>query len=191
MTPRALARLALGTLVAAESAFALQRWSARRDTFATAAQRARALGRPLLVIGDPDAGAHTRLLRAYGCGDLCLDLRGCPRCPNARAVDITLGPLADIADDSAVVFVSCVLEYVIDLPAARAEVTRIAGHPDNLFTVTVQPWTFTAALYPGARWSGTSPETMKPVTTWHKLAATGLLSSLTTAALWPRCSEPA
>ena len=191
MNQRTLARLALGTLAAAETAFALQRWSTRRDTFAFADQRARALGRPLVVIGDPDAGAHTRLLRAYGCGDLCLDLRSCPRCPNARAVDITRGPLADIADDSAIVFVSCVFEYVVDLPAARAEVSRIAGHPDNIFSVTVQPWTFTAALDPGARWSGTSPDTMKPISAWHKLAATGLLSGLTTAAFWPRCSEPA
>ena len=182
MNARTLARLALVTLASAEGALALQRWRTRRHVFAAAAQRAQATARPLVVIGDPDAGAHTRLLRAYGCGDLCPDLRGCPGCPNARTADITRGPLADLADDSAVVFVSCVLEYVDDLLAALAELRRIAGHPDNLFIVTVQPWTITATIYPGARWSGTTPDTMKPVTGWHKLLASSALSTLTTAA---------
>jgi hypothetical protein len=78
-----------------------------------AMERASALGRRLVVIGDPDAGLHTRLMRAYGCGDVCVDLNGCPRCPVTVVADITKGPIADIADDSAVVFVSCVFEYTI------------------------------------------------------------------------------
>jgi hypothetical protein len=56
-----------------------------------------------------------------------------------------------IANDSAVVFVSCVLEYVSDPQAAWREVLRMAGSPENVFLVRVQPWTATAALYPGAR----------------------------------------
>ena len=191
MTPRLVSRLALLALASAEGALALQRWHTRRLTFAAAVQRARALGRPLLVVGDPDAGAHTRLVRAYGCGDLCIDLRGCPRCPNTRAADITRGPLADIADDSAVVFVSCVFEYVDDLSAALAELSRIAGRPDNLFAVTVQPWSFTAALYPGARWTGTAPSAMRPVTTAHKLAAASVLAGLAAGSVWPTRPEAA
>lgn len=191
MTPRLVSRFALLALASAEGALALQRWNNRRLTFAAAVQRARALGRPLFVIGDPDAGAHTRLVRAYGCGDLCIDLRGCPRCPNARNADITRGPLADIADDSAVVFVACVFEYVGDLPAALAELSRIAGRPDNLFAVTVQPWSFTAALYPGTRWTGTTPNSMRPVTTAHKLAAVSVLAGLAAGSLWPTRPEVA
>ncbi|MBK8263789.1 MAG: hypothetical protein IPK80_20940 [Nannocystis sp.] len=53
--------------------------------------------------------------------------------------DITRGKIPNIADDSAVVFVSCVLEYVEDLHGALAEIARIAGSPDNLFIVNVQP----------------------------------------------------
>jgi hypothetical protein len=67
------------------------------------------------VIGDPDAGMHTRLMRAYGCGDVCVDLNGCPKCPVTVVADITKGPIPDVADDSAVVFVSCVLEYVSEI----------------------------------------------------------------------------
>ena len=80
----------------AESGMALRRFEARRRGFEAAARRASALGRPLIVVGDPDAGAHTRLVRAYECGDLCIDLRGCPRCQVMQAVDlpkdITQGP---------------------------------------------------------------------------------------------------
>ena len=56
--------------------------------------------------------------------------------------------------NSAVVFVSCVLDYVADIDAALREISRIASSADNVFVVTVQPWTLTAPL-PGARWRGT------------------------------------
>lgn len=37
------------------------------------------------------------------------------------------------ADNSSVVFVSCVLEYVTDIDAALREISRIAGSADNVF----------------------------------------------------------
>jgi hypothetical protein len=49
----------------------------------------------------------------------------------------------------------------------RPELRRIAGSPENLFDVSVQPWTLTAALYPGARWTAvrsTDQMTLTPVT---------------------------
>lgn len=186
MTLRGASRFALAGLAVAEGLLAAQRWQHRRDAFAAATRRAHELGRPLVVVGDPNGGAHTRLMPAYGCGDLCIDLNGCPRCLNFRVADITRGPIAGVADDSAVVFVSCVFEYVGDLRAAVAEVARIAGDPRNVFAVTVQPYTFTAALYPGAKWTGTTPEAMVPVMTWHKLGATAVLAALALGAVWPK-----
>ena len=189
MNLRTLSRVAFATLAAAESGLALQRWHRRRTSFEAATRRALDLGRPLVVVGDPNAGAHTSLMPAYGCGDLCVDLRGCPRCTNYRAADITEGPIAGLADDSAVVFVSCVFEYVGDLDAARREVLRIAGEPGNVFAVTVQPWTFTAALYPGARWTGASSESMRPVTLGHKVGASAALTALLVGSLLPKRKE--
>lgn len=186
MNLRSTSRFALVGLAAVESVFATQRWNQRRVSFAAAARRAVELDRPLVVIGDPDAGAHTSMIRAYGCGDLCVDLRGCPRCAHHRIADITRGPIPGIADDSAVVFVSCVLEYVSDVEAARDEILRIAGEPANAFLVTVQPWTFTAALYPGARWTGSSAESMTSVGTATKLGAAALLATLLVGSLWPK-----
>ena len=190
---RRVARWALGALVTAESLAAYARHDRRTRLFYDAARRAQELGRPLVVIGDPDAGMHTRLIRAYGCGDVCVDLHGCPMCPVVRAADITRGPIPGLADDSAVVFVSCVLEYVRDLQAALAEIRRIAGDLDNLYIVTVQPWTLTAALYPGARWAGIAERhvvTMAPVTTGHKLLAAGLVGGALALALLPKDRRP-
>jgi hypothetical protein len=87
MNVRSFARITLGAALLAESGMALRRFEARRRGFEAAARRASALGRPLVVVGDPDAGAHTRLVRAYECGDLCIDLRGCPRCQVMQAAD--------------------------------------------------------------------------------------------------------
>jgi hypothetical protein len=186
MNVRSFARITLGAALLAESGMALRRFEARRRGFEAAARRASALGRPLVVVGDPDAGAHTRLVRAYECGDLCIDLRGCPRCQVMQAADITTGPVPGIADDSAVVFVSCVLEYVADPASAATELRRMAGSPENLFVVFVDPWSLTASLYPGARWAGGlngDSIAMTPITTARKLAAAGGIVGLLTLAI--------
>ncbi len=128
-TRQTFARIALGGLAAAEGTLALQRWQERREVYDQAARRAATLHRPLVVIGDPDAGAHTRLFRAYGCGDLCVDLRGCPLCEVVKVADLAAGPVPDVADDTAVVFVSCVLEYIGDAAAAVRELRRMAATP--------------------------------------------------------------
>ncbi len=190
--PRLAARLVLGYVGAIEGAAALIRFRERTAAFEMAMERASALGRRLVVIGDPDAGLHTRLMRAYGCGDVCVDLNGCPRCPVTVVADITKGPIADIADDSAVVFVSCVFEYIAELDAALREVSRIAGSPENLFVVMVQPWTLTARLYPGAHWRGTVSSAasgqnvaMERVSLEEKLVVSGALGLALAAAFWP------
>lgn len=189
---RTFARVVLGGIAVTEGAFALQRWQARRETYDVAARRASKLHRPLVVVGDPDSGAHTRLYRAYGCGDLCVDINGCPLCKVVQVADITAGPIPGIADDSAVVFVSCVFEYIAELDAALREVSRIAGSPENLFVVTVQPWTLTARLYPGAHWRGTVSSAasgqnvaMERVSLEEKLVVSGALGLALAAAFWP------
>jgi hypothetical protein len=48
-----------------------------------------------------------------------------------------------------VVFVSCVLEYVHDFPAAWRNLERVSG--GEIFVVAVEPWTLTGLFYPGTR----------------------------------------
>ena len=191
MTPRSAARLILAYVALVEGCAALIRFRERSLAFRTAAERADALGRRLIVIGDPDAGFHTRLMRAYGCGDVCVDMNGCPRCPVTVVADITK-KIPGVDDDSAVVFISCVLEYVVDLNTALAEILRIAGSNDNVFLVFVQPWTLTARLYPGARWRGAAngPDepgvAMTAVGLEEKVITTAALGLLAATAFWPK-----
>lgn len=136
-------------IVAAVTAWEVAWWARRRalrtQVFAEARSRASALGRPLVVVGDPDGGVTA----GYSCGDVTVDIRATSACPNYLRADITKS--IPIADNSAVVFVACVLEYVADADAALCELLRVSGSPDNLFIVRVEPWTLTAYLYPGAQ----------------------------------------
>lgn len=147
-----VADLVAGAALVVEGMAAAERYGARVELFRAAEADARKLGRKLVVVGDPGAGLHTRIAPAYGCGDLCVDLAGCPGCPAAVAHDLCAGPVPGVEDGGAVVFVSCVLEYVSDPRAAWAECLRMAGDASRVYLVTVQGWTMTAALYPGARW---------------------------------------
>ena len=130
-------RLALYTVVGWELAWWARRLALRKKVFACAVDRARFLGRPLVVIGAPDRGPTA----GYPCGDITVDL-GPSQCPRTIQVDISAG--IPLQSDSSVVFVSCTLEYVPDLKAALGEIQRIAGSMDNVFIIRVEPWTLTA-----------------------------------------------
>jgi hypothetical protein len=152
-------KLVLGTL-AAVAAWEIGWWAKRRyergAVYALALRRARALGRPLVVVGDPYNGVTA----GYPCGDITVDLHPSGKCPRSIAADIT--QRLPLPSDSAVVFVACVLEYVSDEAAAMRELLRVAGSRDNLFIVRVEPWTLTAHLYPGAKRTLPSSELPTP-----------------------------
>lgn len=134
-------------LAGAETLVAARRVARRKRIFAEAKARAAETGKPLLVIGDPDTGLVTRMGRAYGCGDVCFDLTGCAGCPEGVAgrLEYTLPRVRG----EWVVYVSCVLEYVDDFEGVCRELERLSG--GDLFVVTVEPWSLTAFVYPGAK----------------------------------------
>lgn len=136
------ALISVGALTAWETGWWVWRRHLREQQFACAKAEAQKLGKPLVVVGAPDGGVTA----GYGCGDVTVDISGSD-CPNVLRADITK-PLP-FADDSVVVFVACVLEYVSDYAAATTELRRIAGQ--HLYIVRVEPWTLAAWLYPGAR----------------------------------------
>lgn len=132
----------LAAAAAWEALWWLRRRSLRGDVYQQALSHARALGRPLVVVGAPDGGVTA----GYGCGDVTLDI--CESsCPVHLQLDVTQ-PLP-LPDDCCVVFVSCVLEYVDNLCAAVSELMRISG--GRVHCVRVEPWTLAAYLYPGAK----------------------------------------
>ena len=181
---RTLARLGLSGVAVAETAATWTRWEQRRRLFLAADARARKLGRPLLVVLPRKEGWFNRSMRLYEYGARYPDIFSRRNSPVIFADSLARG--VAVQDDSAVLYVACVLEYVTDLRRSMDEILRIAGEPANIYIVTVQPWTLTAALHPAARWAGiadTHAVSMGPVTSMHKGAAAGVLPGLAALSL--------
>ena len=141
--------VAVAAVLVSEAACAFQRQHLRAKVYKRAKARSARTGKPLLVIGDPDNGYGSRFFGpAYGCGDVCSDLTGCPRCRRARKNALPHG-LEDLPDDSHVVFISYVLEYVDKYPETVRELSRVGGK--DVFLLRVQPWCLTSLLYPGTK----------------------------------------
>ncbi len=181
---RRIAAYTLVSTLAFETAMALGRFQRRKRVFEAATARSVKTGRKLVVVGDPNAGLHTRLVPAYGCGDVCVDLQGCPVCPESVIADITKG-VKGIEDDSSIVFCCCVLEYVADIEPAMAELKRIAGADENLFLVFVDARSLTAYLYPGGKRIAADERgrSWNEVTLWKRVVVGGALAGLAVAAI--------
>lgn len=124
------------------------RFQKRKQIFKMVQKRSQETGKPLLVIGDPENGATNYLMgKSYDCGDVCVDLTGCPNCPNGIKEKVE-NYLPTLASDSHVVFISCVLEYVSSdqIDSIISQLQRVAGN--DLFVVSVEPLSITALLYP-------------------------------------------
>lgn len=139
---------AVAALVAYELALCLLRKLRRRRLFAMAERRARERGKKLLVVGDPYNGLASIVTGAdYGCGDVCIDLTGCPRCPPGVRIRGRIEDVLPAMDLSRyVVFISCVLEYADDLERVCTELSRV--EPGDLFVVNVEPYSLMAYAYP-------------------------------------------
>ena len=102
-------------LIVYEIAICILRKIKRRIVYAKAKQRSLETGKKLLVIGDPYNGLASKTTGCdYGCGDLCMDLTGCPNCPKTikgRLEDT----ITDIKLNEYIIYISCVLEYVDDI----------------------------------------------------------------------------
>ena len=140
--PVAAAGAGVAALGAWEAGWWLRRRGRRTAQYARARADATVTGRPLVVIGAPDGGSTA----GYPCGDYTVDLSG-SSCPNTIVADVT--KRLPFADDSVVVYASCVLEYVEDAQAAIAEIKRISG--GHAYFVGVEPWTLCSRFYDGAR----------------------------------------
>ncbi len=174
-----IARLGLSGVAVAETAATWTRWEQRRRLFQAADARAREQGRPLLVVLPRKEGWFNRSMRLYEYGARYTDIFRGRKSPVLYADTLAGGVKAQ--SDSAVLYVACVLEYVTDLRRTMDEIMRIAGERENIYIVTVQPWTLTAALHPSARWAGIADAhtvSMGPVTIVHKGMAAGVLVTL-------------
>ena len=183
MDPRILARGMLGAIALHELGSIWERSERRRELMRQAETRAQALGRPLVVFRPDKSGPLDRALESWEQG-----IFEPVEIVQARAAELS-DPRPRFADDAAVVFVACVLEYVDDAQAALNEIFRIAGDVANIYIVTVQPWTFYAQLHPRAKWVGLSDSNVVAlgrITPVQRGLAAGILVGLAGMSLWPR-----
>jgi len=118
----------------------------RRNMFKLAKQRAKQTGKKLLVIGDPYNGIASKTTGCdYGCGDICLDLTGCPNCPTTLKGKLE-DHISTINLDEHVVFISCVLEYTDDLDYIMSYLDKMDQR--DLFVVNVEWYSLMAYFYP-------------------------------------------
>lgn len=178
---RTLARIGLGGVALAESMAAWSRWEQRRRLFAAAVERARVTRRRLVVVLPDREGTIANTLRLYEMGRHYADVFNMRRIPVVRASEIERGPVERIDTNSAVVYAACILEYVSDVRGVMDEILRMAGDVENVYVVTVQPWTLTATLHPRARWAGIADAhtvSMGPITPLHRSFAAGVVLGL-------------
>lgn len=129
----------------------------RGTTFQQAQRRARELGRPLIVVGDPHRGIGSNFYYwmgnswGYHIADQLIDTDPCEQCiRDPRTIKSELGPaLSEQPSDSAVIFISCMLEYIHPLEPTIQEVNRVAGGPSNIFVVYTDRWSLAGISYPG------------------------------------------
>jgi len=142
----------MGALII-EGGTSLSRDMRRRQAFRRAQHAAHALHKPLVVVGDPHQGGFNSVFGAsYGCGNVCLDLTGCPRCAGGSSEDL-LTFFSRQPSHSMVVFESCVMESI---PAAqRARITReMRRVAASLNTVRIGPTLLMRLLYLPRLWTG-------------------------------------
>lgn len=161
-----LGRIALGVFglfAAREAVLAFSsRRSRRKVVYEQALAHARRAGLPLLVVGDPDTGFVTRFFgRDYGCGDVCTDITGCPRCPVGLKGSLE-EVLARLPSKSHVIAVEYTLEYVPKLPEAVRELERVAV-PGGIYVGHVEPGSLTSRFWFGGQWV---VESAPPVGPW-------------------------
>ncbi len=133
-------------LIVYETCIMLLRKYRRRSTFKAAQNRAKETGKKLLVIGDPYNGIASKTTGIdYSCGDVCVDLTGCPMCPESikGRLEDTIG---NINLNDYVIYISCVLEYTDDLPKIMEYLNKV--NKKDLYVVNVEWYSFMAWFYP-------------------------------------------
>ena len=98
----------------------------KKNLYNIAKHRSIILNKPLLVIGAPNN------LESYGCGDICIDLNGCPKC-HASIKNKFEDEIKNYHSNSYIIYECGVLE-VVDDPSIIKEMYRIAGSKENIFS---------------------------------------------------------
>lgn len=114
-----------------------ERMYKRTRYYNLAKNKAKESKRPLIVVGNPDSGPTNKIIgRLYDCGDYTIDING-SECPNTLQGDL-VERLKKFPDNSCVIYISYVLEYLENIDDAVKEIYRVAGDSSNIFIVHAQ-----------------------------------------------------
>lgn len=147
--------VAFFVVVVYEIFWMINRKAERRKIYSKALKKSQETGKKLLVIGDPNNGSGNKITgKDYECGDICVDLTGCPGCTVGVKGDIR-NVIKGMKDNEYVIFCSCVLEYVDgDITDLVKDLVRVSG--GDLFIVSVEKWSIIAYIYYGRLLTGES-----------------------------------
>jgi hypothetical protein len=110
----------------------------RYNYYNQALTKSKELNKKLLVVGCPLSGGVSGkislLFNLYKCGDILVDIKAESSCPNFISSDLKTF-LSSQQDDSFVIFVSVVLEYVDDVNLIIKELERVSGN--HLYVVPI------------------------------------------------------
>jgi hypothetical protein len=138
-----------------------------RDVFTAALNAKRATGKPLLVLGDPDDLFVNRVMgRDWDCEDLCIDPKGCEKCPTSKGGD-PLVSLEALGTGSHVVFVAPGQFERAHMPHALADqLKRVSG--GDLYVAPRQKWSL-SSFSPFMRQRVVAAPPKDPTLDWKKL----------------------
>jgi len=118
----------------------------RRRCFKQAQKRSKETGKKLIVVGDPYNGVGSIYTGIdYTCGDICVDITGCPKCSNGIKSDLE-SYLKSIDLNEYIIFISCTIEYIPNISVILEYLNKVPK--DNLFIVNVQWYNLVCYYYP-------------------------------------------
>lgn len=143
-----LGSILVGVLFAGmwEGATQLRDINNRKDLYTQARTAADEKGKPLLVVGKPTIYG----VRMHPCGDVCLDLQGCPECPSAVQGDVRNMTMFTDKQFGAV-FCSHVLEH-LPLDQAQIAYRELQRVADTVFIALPSPVAFWTVINPDHKW---------------------------------------
>ena len=117
----------------------------RKNYYLLALEKSKLIKKPLLVIGDPKKGIASKILGPrYGYGDICIDLE--PSENNDKVLkEEAISFLKKQSNNSFVIYVSAVLEYIPDIENAIFELQRVSG--GDLYIMNIPPYAPVSYLY--------------------------------------------
>jgi len=122
------------------------RQSDRKTNYLLALKQSKLTEKPLIIIGDTHNWKESRYHGPqYSQGDMTIDLLGCVKKICNTIESNAYEVLSKLKPNSAVIYISCTLEYIKDLKRTFKEIRRVSG--DDYYITYVKPYTLTAYFY--------------------------------------------